>query len=80
MSPHEFLQAVMEASKKRFRVGLQYSNPVEFMSWLLNALHEDLIRPNSNQNGRLEKVEKNPTLVDFPVRNLELTDYIPLPS
>ncbi|KAI3680455.1 hypothetical protein L6452_35226 [Arctium lappa] len=41
VSPHEFLQAVMKASKKRFRIGAQ-SDPVEFMSWLLNTLHKDL--------------------------------------
>ncbi|XP_051149356.1 uncharacterized protein LOC127264054 [Andrographis paniculata] len=41
VSPHEFLQAVMKASKKRFRIGAQ-SDPVEFMSWLLNTLHGDL--------------------------------------
>lgn len=41
VSPHEFLQAVMKASKKRFRIGVQ-SDPVEFMSWLLNTLHTDL--------------------------------------
>jgi len=41
VSPHEFLQAVMVASKKKFRIGMQ-SDPVEFMSWLLNALHTDL--------------------------------------
>lgn len=31
----------MKASKKRFRIG-QQSDPVEFMSWLLNTLHTDL--------------------------------------
>lgn len=41
VSPHEFLQSVMVASKKRFRIGVQ-SDPVEFMSWLLNTLHADL--------------------------------------
>ncbi|GMJ14547.1 hypothetical protein like AT4G22350 [Hibiscus trionum] len=41
VSPHEFLQAVMKASKKRFRIGVQ-SEPVEFMSWLLNTLHAGL--------------------------------------
>ncbi|GLT26675.1 hypothetical protein SLA2020_017220 [Shorea laevis] len=41
VSPHEFLQAVMKASKKRFRIGMQ-SEPVEFMSWLLNTLHNYL--------------------------------------
>ncbi|KAH7430597.1 hypothetical protein KP509_08G005200 [Ceratopteris richardii] len=50
VSPHEFLQAVMVASKKRFRIGVQ-SDPVEFMSWFLNTLHADLggtKKPNSS--------------------------------
>ncbi|XP_043688986.1 U4/U6.U5 tri-snRNP-associated protein 2-like [Telopea speciosissima] len=49
VSPHEFLQAVMKASKKRFRIG-QQSDPVEFMSWLLNTLHSDLrsLKKNSS--------------------------------
>ena len=41
VSPHEFLQAVMIASKKRFRIGAQ-SDPVDFMTWLLNTLHAEL--------------------------------------
>ncbi|EHA8588455.1 putative U4/U6.U5 tri-snRNP-associated protein 2 [Cocos nucifera] len=41
VSPHEFLQAVMKASNKRFQIGVQ-SDPVEFMSWLLNTLHAEL--------------------------------------
>ncbi|KAH7674167.1 Ubiquitinyl hydrolase 1 protein [Dioscorea alata] len=41
VSPHEFLQAVMKASDKRFQIGVQ-SDPVEFMSWLLNTLHMKL--------------------------------------
>ncbi|KAG8387674.1 hypothetical protein BUALT_Bualt02G0045900 [Buddleja alternifolia] len=48
VSPHEFLQAVMEASEKRFRISAK-SDPVEFMSWLLNTLHGDL---KSSQMGR----------------------------
>lgn len=181
VSPHEFLQAVMKASKKRFRIGTQ-SDPVEFISWLLNTLHADLRSSRSNTSiiykcfqGELEVVkethgaehgkvvmettrmpflmlgldlpppplfkdvmekniipqvplfnilkkfdgesitevvrpsiarmryrvtrlpqylilhmrrftknnffiEKNPTLVNFPVKNLELKDYIPLPA
>nr|XP_043634910.1 U4/U6.U5 tri-snRNP-associated protein 2-like [Erigeron canadensis] len=177
VSPHEFLQAVMKASKKRFRIGAQ-SDPVEFISWLLNTLHADLrssktrssiihqcfqgeleVVKETNANDGAETsrmpflmlgldlpppplfkdvmekniipqvplfnilkkfdgdlvtevvrphiarmkyrvtrlpqylilhmrrftknnffVEKNPTLVNFPVKNLELKDYIPLPT
>ncbi len=35
------MQAVMGASNKRFIIDKQ-SDPVEFWSWLLNALHSDL--------------------------------------
>lgn len=41
VSPHEFMQAVMAASKRRFTIE-QQSDPVEFWSWLLNTLHLDL--------------------------------------
>mmetsp|Transcript_8659 Transcript_8659/g.14930 ORF Transcript_8659/g.14930 Transcript_8659/m.14930 type:complete len:501 (+) Transcript_8659:1-1503(+) len=41
VSPHEFMQAVIITSKKRFNLDKQ-SDPVEFFSWLLNTLHADL--------------------------------------
>ncbi|CAL0303264.1 unnamed protein product [Lupinus luteus] len=66
VSPHEFLQAVMKASKKRFRIGRQ-SDPVEFMSWLLNTLHADLKTSKKNTSiiyecfqGELEVVKQIP--------------------
>ncbi|OMO76944.1 Peptidase C19, ubiquitin carboxyl-terminal hydrolase 2 [Corchorus capsularis] len=130
VSPHEFLEAVMKASKKRFQKGVQ-SEPVQFMSWLLKALHADLrtseesssiihecfqvplfnilkkfdgetvtstLRPSARMRYRVTRLpqylilhmrrftrnlffrEKNPTLVNFPVKNIELKDYIPLPA
>ena len=41
VSPHEFMQAVMAASGKRFVIDRQ-ADPVDFLSWFLNALHADL--------------------------------------
>jgi len=41
VSPHEFLQAVVLCSKKRFQFTTQ-SNAVDFLSWLFNALHKAL--------------------------------------
>jgi len=38
VSPHEFMQAVMSVSQRRFTIE-QQSDPVEFWSWLLNTLH-----------------------------------------
>ncbi|CAI5469424.1 unnamed protein product [Closterium sp. Yama58-4] len=141
VSPHEFLQAIMLASKKRFLIG-QQSDPLDLLSWLLNTLHADLaksaaaaakaagkkahhissiiqecfqgelevikekfdgqtvtevVRPHpARMRYRITRlprylilhmkrfkknnffIEKNPTLVNFPVKNLELKDYLPL--
>ena len=41
VSPHEFMQAVMATSGKRFVIDRQ-ADPVDFLSWFLNALHADL--------------------------------------
>ncbi|MEW5319670.1 MAG: hypothetical protein WDW38_010810 [Sanguina aurantia] len=41
VSPHEFMQAVVASSKKRFTIESS-ADPVEFWSWLLNSLHLDL--------------------------------------
>jgi U4/U6.U5 tri-snRNP-associated protein 2 len=38
VDPHMLIQAISEASKKRFRVGLQ-AEAGEFLSWFLNMLH-----------------------------------------
>ncbi|CAI0440100.1 unnamed protein product [Linum tenue] len=47
VSPHEFLQAVTEVSKKRFCIG-QQSDPLEFLQWLLKALHAELKNSKNN--------------------------------
>lgn len=41
VSPHEMLQAVVLWSKKRFQF-TQQGDPVDFLSWFLNALHKAL--------------------------------------
>ena len=38
MSPHEFLQAVINTSNRQFTAD-QEADPVQFWTWLLNALH-----------------------------------------
>uniref|UniRef100_A0A7N0V3Q6 USP domain-containing protein n=2 Tax=Kalanchoe fedtschenkoi TaxID=63787 RepID=A0A7N0V3Q6_KALFE len=53
----------MKSSKKRFRIGSQ-SDPVEFMSWLLNTLHADLKASKKNSiiyqcfQGELEVIKE----------------------
>lgn len=41
VSPHEVMQAIISASGKRFLID-QRSDPVDFLSWLLNTIHGDL--------------------------------------
>lgn len=41
VSPHEFVQEVSRLSKKQFSLGSQ-SDPILFLSWLLNSLHSGL--------------------------------------
>lgn len=41
VSPHELLQAIQDASNKKFKIGVQ-ADPLDFLQWFLNALHLDL--------------------------------------
>lgn len=41
VSPHEFLQEVVNVSKGKFAITKQ-GDPIEFLGWLLNRLHLDL--------------------------------------
>ncbi|XP_019635305.1 PREDICTED: U4/U6.U5 tri-snRNP-associated protein 2-like isoform X1 [Branchiostoma belcheri] len=41
VSPHEMLQAVVLCSKKRFQITEQ-GDPIDFLSWFLNAMHASL--------------------------------------
>ncbi|XP_041485760.1 U4/U6.U5 tri-snRNP-associated protein 2-like [Lytechinus variegatus] len=50
VSPHEMLQAIVLCSKKRFQITEQ-GDPVEVLSWFINALHASLAgtkKPNSS--------------------------------
>jgi len=50
VSPHEMLQAVVLWSKKTFQF-TQQGDPIDFLSWFLNALHKALNgskKPNSS--------------------------------
>lgn len=41
VSPHELLQECVRESGKRFKI-TEEGDPLEFLGWLLNALHKDL--------------------------------------
>ncbi|EDQ92814.1 uncharacterized protein MONBRDRAFT_13756 [Monosiga brevicollis MX1] len=47
VSPHEFLQAVNNGSKRQFRLTEQ-ADPVDLLSWLLNTLQRKLSKRGSN--------------------------------
>lgn len=54
VSPHEFLQQVAQVSGNRFRITHQ-SDPVEFLGWLLNRLHADLVPNSAAKNGKRKR-------------------------
>lgn len=41
VSPHELLQEVVSASGRKYRI-TEAGDPLEFMTWLLNSVHNDL--------------------------------------
>jgi len=49
VSPHDFMHSVMSKSDKRFTMESQ-GDPIQFLSWLLNALHMDLTHGNRKQS------------------------------
>uniref|UniRef100_A0A6B2L3F3 USP domain-containing protein n=1 Tax=Arcella intermedia TaxID=1963864 RepID=A0A6B2L3F3_9EUKA len=49
VSPHELLQEISLASRKKFSIGVR-ENPMTFISWLLNTLHKDLAGSKKRQS------------------------------
>eukprot|EP01133_Synstelium_polycarpum_P014926 gene14926-17650_t len=41
VSPHELIQAIQNASNRRYTLAVE-SDPLEFLQWLLNTMHADL--------------------------------------
>jgi len=54
VSPHEFMQAVMKASAKRFTIE-NAADPVEFCIWLINRLHHDLTSGHTKRKSVITK-------------------------
>ncbi|CAG8498076.1 8594_t:CDS:10 [Paraglomus brasilianum] len=55
VSPHELLQEISNASNKRFKLSEQ-SDPLEFLSWFLNALHKDLGGTRKEESSIIYKI------------------------
>ena len=50
VDPHEFVQEVVVASKKKFVIGTQ-SECIDFLSWFFNRLHRDLLNAYPKVDG-----------------------------
>ncbi|EGC30071.1 hypothetical protein DICPUDRAFT_41968 [Dictyostelium purpureum] len=67
VSPHELLQAIQNASQKKFNIR-ETADPLEFLQWFLNTLHRDLggtKQPNSSiiykaLSGQIEVTTEKP--------------------
>ncbi|KAI9365448.1 hypothetical protein DFJ73DRAFT_264777 [Zopfochytrium polystomum] len=55
VSPHELVQEISNASKKRFRLSEQ-SDPIEFLVWFLNSLHVGLGGTKKNGSSIIHQV------------------------
>lgn len=58
VSPHELVQEISNASRKRFKLTEQ-SNAIDFLSWFLNTLHKDLGGTKKKNSSRFEKKGMN---------------------
>lgn len=54
VSPHELVQEISNASRKRFKLTEQ-SNAIDFLSWFLNTLHKDLGGTKKKNSSRFER-------------------------
>ncbi|KAI8894169.1 hypothetical protein BC833DRAFT_530919 [Globomyces pollinis-pini] len=74
VSPHEFIQEVSNASKKRFRLGVQSEDPIEVLSWFLNTLHKGLGGSRKANSSIIYDTFQGVLKIDTQERNeLELT-------
>ena len=62
MSPHEFLQAVINTSNRQFTADHE-ADPVRFWTWLLNALHLGLTGGKHKKSSIITKCFQVPPLV-----------------
>ena len=54
VSPHEFMQAVMTSSNKRFTIEKQ-GDALEFWAWFINTLHHDLTGGKRSKSSIISK-------------------------
>ena len=54
VSPHEMLQAVVLCSKKQFTITKQ-GDPISFLSWFLNTLHQCLKSSKTDHNSMINR-------------------------
>lgn len=54
VSPHEFMQAVMSSSNKRFTIE-QQGDVLDFWAWFINTLHQHLSAGKRNKSSIISK-------------------------
>lgn len=70
VSPHEFMQAVMAASKKKFTIETQ-SDPVDFLSWFLNTMHLELTGAKRKKPSIITRCFQANLHISHPLGNLQ---------
>jgi len=70
VDPHEFVQAVSTASKKRFHIGIQ-SDPIEFIQFFFNYVHRSLGGSKKTSSSIVSKVFQGKVEVVSQKVNLE---------
>ncbi|CCE85427.1 Piso0_005023 [Millerozyma farinosa CBS 7064] len=67
VSPHEFLQVVSSITSKKFSTTSETS-PKDFLVWLLNRLHSDLVKTFSRKRSILSKtLQGNVEVITIPI-------------
>ncbi|CAL1542817.1 unnamed protein product [Lymnaea stagnalis] len=74
VSPHEMLQAVVLCSKKKFQITEQ-GDPIDFLSWFLNAMHSALNGTKKINSSIISKTFRGKMLVySRKMPNLDLSE------
>ncbi|XP_059163825.1 U4/U6.U5 tri-snRNP-associated protein 2-like [Physella acuta] len=74
VSPHEMLQAVVLCSKKKFQITEQ-GDPIDFLSWFLNAMHSALNGTKKMNSSIISKTFRGKMLVySRKIPNVDLSE------
>jgi hypothetical protein len=63
VSPHEVMQAITLASNGKFKI-IEQSDSINFLSWLLNTLHDYLVKKYKKKSTVISKTFQGELLVE----------------